>query len=301
MIELDVEQGTEQWLIARLGIPTASAFDRLLTPKTLKKSTQSEKYMAELCAEWLLGQPLEEGSSIWMERGSELEKKAVGFYELQTDTTTRTVGFCLLDDRRAGCSPDRLIGNDGGLEIKCPSAKVHTDYLLHGFDAGYILQVQGCMWITGRRWWDLISFNPLLPPRVARFHRNPDTIDTISEAVDDFCERLDMAKKRLMEGGCSPRKPKKRRAPHVRRPEGGPIQAEPVPEAAEASASERYEVLVDFVAGRRSCDMSEAAHVVTAWLSVRGIDKIRELADAGLWRSVRETGSAFDWKEAVHA
>jgi len=301
MIELDVEQGSHEWLVARLGIPTASAFDRLLTPKTLKRSTQDKKYLDELCAEWLLGEPLDDASSIWMERGTKLESKAVGFYEMQMDVTTRKVGLCLLDDRRAGCSPDRLIGDGGGLEIKCPSAKVHTGYLLNGFDSAHILQVQGCLWVTGRQWWDLISFNPLMPPHIVRFKRDPDIINAISEAVDDFCERLDMAKKRLLESGCKPRKPKNRRTPRIRRPEGGPIQAEPVPEMVSASPSERYEGLVDFVATRRGCDMTEAAHVVTAWLSCRGVDHIRELADPSIWQSVRESGTVRYWKEPVHA
>jgi len=298
MIEVDVEQGTHEWLVARLGIPTASCFKQILTPKTLKPSTQADKYLDELCTEWLLGEPLDDASSIWMERGSELESKAVAYYEMQADATTRKVGFCLLDDRRAGCSPDRLIGDDGGLEIKCPSAKVHTGYLRRGFDAEYRLQVQGNLWVTGREWWDLMSFNPSAPPVIRRYESDPEILGPLIEAVDEFCEQLEDAKKRLLESGCKPRKPKKPRTPRVRPPAGGAIPAEPVPEMASASPSDRYEGLVDFVAARRGGTMDEAAPVVTAWLKGRSLDSIGLLGDPVLWRSIRESATVHDWKAA---
>lgn len=197
MIVLDCEQGSEEWFKARLGIPTASRFNQIITPKTLKPSSSARGYLHELCAEWLLGEPLDGASSDFMLRGSGMEESAVKFYEFQTDTETTSAGFCLRDDRAVGCSPDRLVGEDGGLEVKCPSAKVHVGYLLNGLDVEYRAQVQGALWITGRAWWDVLSYNPELPPVLMRMERDEEFIGALSAAVEDFLVRLAEAKEAL--------------------------------------------------------------------------------------------------------
>ena len=138
---LDMEQGTQEWMMARLGMPTASQFDRLLTPKTRKPSASRIRYSAELLTEWLLGQPLEWGSSAWMERGTDMEGEARKYYEMQYDVEVRQVGFVIRDDDAVGGSPDGLIGDDGGLEIKVPSALTHVQYML-GDAIDYVGQVQ---------------------------------------------------------------------------------------------------------------------------------------------------------------
>jgi hypothetical protein len=58
-----------------------------------------------------------------------------------------------------------LIGDKGGLEIKSPkSPRVHLERLIDKqIPQEYIPQVQGCMWVTGRDWWDFVSFDPRMP------------------------------------------------------------------------------------------------------------------------------------------
>ena len=63
MKTVKVEQGSAEWALSRLGIPTASCYDRLLTPKTRKPSASRHAYRAELMAEWLMGQPLDWGTT----------------------------------------------------------------------------------------------------------------------------------------------------------------------------------------------------------------------------------------------
>lgn len=197
MIRVECLQGSESWHAARLGLPTASSFHRIVTPKSGKPSASSHKYLYELVAERLLGTPLDSASSEFMERGKALEGEAVAWYELQRGVDTEKVGFVLTDDRRAGCSPDRLVGEDGGLEVKCPSAGVHVGYLLGELSEEYRCQVQGGLWVTGRRWWDLLSYNPLLPSALVRIERDEEFIAALESAVGEFCERLDEATKRL--------------------------------------------------------------------------------------------------------
>lgn len=197
MIRMDMPQGSPEWFAAHMGIPTASQFGRILTA-TGKPSSQADGYLHWLVAERLLGQNIADpGSTPWMERGTELERQAVAYYELQTDVTTETVGFCLTDDRRIGCSPDRFVGTAGGLEIKCPSAAVHVGYLLDELPLKFKPQVQGCMMVTGRKWWDLLSFNPLLPPALVRIPRDEEYIEGLSKILPVFCAKVDEATERL--------------------------------------------------------------------------------------------------------
>lgn len=196
MIVIPCEQGSPEWMVARLGIPTASQFDRLLTPKTRKPSTSQAKYRNELIAEWLLGHPLEWGTSGWMDRGTALEEEARRWYAFERDVEVERPGFILRDDRRVGGSPDGLVGDRGGVETKCPAAHTHVGYLL---DDGpdYIGQVQGYMYITDREWWDVVSYCPGLPPYLGRVERDEEYIEALVAALGPFNAALEVAKDRL--------------------------------------------------------------------------------------------------------
>ena len=191
-------QGSPEWHAARLGIPTASNFGKIVTP-ACAASKSAEGYMHQLVAERLIGHPCGEIDTPWMQRGQITEAEAVAYYELQRGVDTQAVGFVTTDDGSAGCSPDRLIRDDGGLEIKCPSAAVHVGYLLEREPRKYWPQIQGALWITGRRWWDFLSYCPELPPALIRFERNEQFIASLASAVETFNEHLDAAHRRLAE------------------------------------------------------------------------------------------------------
>lgn len=197
MIRHDVQQGTIDWVTVRLGIPTASQFDRILTPKTMKLSAQADAYAYQLVAEQALGMPLDNASSGFMQRGTAMEREAVAFYELSRDAETEVVGFITRDDRQAGCSPDRLVGTDGLLEIKVPSAPVHIGYLLDDEGIGYKAQVQGQLWICERDWCDTLSYHPELPAALVRQSRDEAFIARLAEAVQVFHQLLGDIKYRL--------------------------------------------------------------------------------------------------------
>ena len=196
MKELDIEQGSWEWQQARVGIVTASQFKMLIT-KTGKPSAQRRDLLHELTAEHLLQSPVSDFNSDWMQRGTDLEASAVSFYEILRDVDTREVGFIVRDDGKVGCSPDRLVGDEGGLEIKCPSARVHTGYLLGMPHDQYRPQIQGCLWVTGRQWWDFLSYNPFLAPVVHRYERNEEYIKTLSDIVQEFLVDLEAAKEQV--------------------------------------------------------------------------------------------------------
>lgn len=195
MIRLDVVQGSDEWRAVRAGVLTTSCFAKLLTKKKLELSEQSHDYIARLVAETILGVPLDDVSSGFMERGTDLERKAVLWYEVTRDVETEVAGFLLRDDRRVGCSPDRLVGEDGGLEIKVPAAHTHCGYLIdpERLVLEYRHQVQGSLWLTGRKWWDLLSYNPELPSLVKRVEPDATYFAALDVAVPDFLARLDAA------------------------------------------------------------------------------------------------------------
>lgn len=203
MIRLNCEQGSPEWFAARLGIPTASRFGDIITAKTLKLSASSERYAHELIASTVLGYDVESATSGFMARGTLLEKKAVDYYEMQNDCETETVGFILRDDRCVGCSPDRFVGTNGLLEIKCPSAAVHIGYLLEE-SIGYRLQVQGQLWLTEREWCDTVSYNPELPSMFMREERDEKVIAAIAGAVNQFIEYTAELKAKLVHRGYFP-------------------------------------------------------------------------------------------------
>jgi hypothetical protein len=200
MIVLPVEQGTPEWEYARIGHPTASGFDEILTPAKLKLSAQRFKYRNKILAEWLIGHPIDwGGASQFMDRGTDMEPEARAWYELQRDVEVEVVGHILTDDRRAGGSPDGLVGSDGGIEVKCAALHTHVGYMLDpdSLVAAYRSQVQGYLWLTGRAWWDLIAYAPTLPKIVQRIEPDAEYHAALADALGTFCDELDDAKRTL--------------------------------------------------------------------------------------------------------
>ena len=184
MIILTDEQGSPEWLASRLGRPSASMFGKLVTGGG-KPSGSAESYINEMIAERLTGRSKPFFTNEHMERGNFLEPEARQAYEFITDFEVVETGFILDDSQEFGCSPDGLVANDGGLEIKCPSDSVHVSYLRAGkVPAKYYQQVQGCMMITGREWWDFMSYHPEMPHLLVRMKRNEKFIEAMAEQLE---------------------------------------------------------------------------------------------------------------------
>lgn len=196
---LDVEQGSQEWLQARLGVITASEMGKLIT--SLKKPSSSfDAYVNKLVAERLMGQQTEDYTNPWMERGRELEEEARDWYELRTGNEVEQVGFCTLDHGLVGCSPDGLVDELGGLEIKCPKAETHVGYLrANKLPATYVPQVQACLWVTGREYWDFVSYHPLMPKLFVRVQRDQDFIDAMTDIVEKALTKAEKALKSIQE------------------------------------------------------------------------------------------------------
>ena len=196
MIIINCEQGSPEWYEARIGLPTASNFDKLITSKG-EPSKQSQAYLYQLAGERIAGAKIETYQSAAMQRGIELEAEARSLFEMLKDTEVHQVGLCLDDSRLYGCSPDGLLESEG-LEIKCPLIHTHVAYLLDGkLPADYRRQVQGSLLVTGLERWNFMSYYPGLPPLLVRVERDETFIGKLRSILKSFTLELDEITEKL--------------------------------------------------------------------------------------------------------
>jgi hypothetical protein len=184
-------QRTDEWRQDRAGKFTGSIFADLIArhKKTGERLKSFSECVWAVVVERMSGKPTEGPSGFALQWGTDVEPYAREAYELETGSTVVEAGFIqhpTID--YAGCSPDGLIGADGGLEIKSPkSLRIHLERFLDGVPVEYMPQVQGCMWITGRQWWDFVSYHPDAPEShrllVIRVMRDAKMIAEIESSV----------------------------------------------------------------------------------------------------------------------
>ena len=195
----DVIQYSEEWVKLRLGRPTASNFKRIFTPKKMEVSKQSDHYLYTLLAEYQLQRPAQEELVLWAtERGKDLEPESVDYYELTTGTTTQEAGIFFDDTMRYGASPDRLIGDEGLLELKNLLPATHLNCLFGGvLPEEHKLQVYGQLFVSGRKWIDFLSYSPELPPLLVRVMPDKDMFEKLEVGLEEFLRQLEEKKKQL--------------------------------------------------------------------------------------------------------
>ena len=173
MVIDNVVQGSPAWMACRVGIPTASEFDRLITTKG-EPSKSRQKYIYQLAGETITGQKEEQYQNQAMKNGNLREDDARKLYELISGDTVETVGICYPDKKKLwACSPDGLLNTEGLIEIKSPTLAVQVEYLLDGtLPTNYFRQVQGQMAVTGRKYVVFFAYYPGLKPLIVRVERN---------------------------------------------------------------------------------------------------------------------------------
>lgn len=196
----DCDQNSPEWHRARMGIATASAFADILTPAKSKGGEQKTRrtYMLKLASEILTGLPMEMVTTYDMQRGHLLEPDARDLYALLTGTMPERVGFVRNNRLRVGCSPDSLVGTDGGLEIKTKLPHLLLDLIdKDEFPTEHYAQVQGAMWMTGRAWWDLeivgaveIDGRPALAPNLPTFIKRAERDEVFIQNLANEVERF---------------------------------------------------------------------------------------------------------------
>jgi putative phage-type endonuclease len=192
-----MEQGTEEWRLARCGKVTASRVADIIAKTKSGYSTSRVNYMAELICERLTGVPTEGFVSGAMQHGIVTEPTARAAYENHSGALVMETGLVPHPAiPMAGASPDGLIGDDGLVEIKCPITATHIETLLGQSVPGrYVNQMQWQMACTGRKWCDFVSFDLRMPENmqlfVQRIERNDETISLLEREVMMFLGELD--------------------------------------------------------------------------------------------------------------
>lgn len=198
MIFIACEQGSEEWHRARCGVITASKF-RDAVEKTAKgrPTAKSELYAAQVALERISGTPCDEVFNSWqMKRGTELEPKARMEYEAATGNFATESGVVLTDDRLFGYSTDGEIEADGIIEIKCLASAIGVLEMWRDRDlSDYMHQMQGGMWITGRKYCDFVMFAPQLEAVgkqlfKQRVERDDNFIDAMVEQLLAFSKTV---------------------------------------------------------------------------------------------------------------
>lgn len=204
-----------------------SQVHRILTPKELEPAAAAYAYLCELVAEHHAGGPLNvDVGGGWAPRGQEQEDAAIAAYAWEREVTVERIGLVTDDEKTVGASPDGFVGEGGVVEIKVPSMLNHAQYLLAPYKeslwfafaplrtkkprsltvtlpsvaADHRLQVQGGLWLSGRDWCDVVSFNPGETPKekglpivIERVQRDAEVITKIAAAVAVFNGQLNAA------------------------------------------------------------------------------------------------------------
>ena len=185
MIHYNLEQGSTEWLSLRLGKPTASHMADIMG-----KGETRAKYMRKLAAEAISGQVEETYTNAHMARGNEQEPIARAAYEARYGVEVVPVAF--VDCGTWGASPDGIVGNDGGIEIKSRIGSVQVETIESGkVPSANMPQINACMLALDREWWDYVSYSTALPLFVKRCHRSKEADSAIIEALARFNAELE--------------------------------------------------------------------------------------------------------------
>jgi putative phage-type endonuclease len=189
----DIEQGSQEWFELRYGWITASMFKAVISKgKGQAKSKTRLTYMYQVAAEAVSELRQETFTNEYMEWGTETEPKAREMYEFVSGNKVDEVSFIKLGgDRKIGCSPDGIIGEDGMIEIKCPKTTTQVETYLNGkMPSVHKAQVQGQLWVSGRSWCDFVSFDPRINGDASffceRIQRDEDYINDLKEKCFEF-------------------------------------------------------------------------------------------------------------------
>ena len=209
-------QRTPEWRDERAGKITASRFADVMAftdpepgsvyksgprkgqPKLPTSTATRDKYMRELCFERLSGKPVHEISGMALRWGAEVESYALSAFELETGLVVQPACFVTHAEYKfIGCSADGLIGKDGGVENKAPHDEaVHIQTMLEGMPDNHIPQVQGCMLVTGRKWWEFISYDPRAGENYRLYHqrieRDEEYIAKLKDGIMRFEAELQL-------------------------------------------------------------------------------------------------------------
>lgn len=191
----EVVQGSPEWLELRIGKISASRAKDLLATVRYGEAAGYRNYKTELAVERLTGTRYERYVTKQMEYGTETEAVAATMYQLVTGNIAKECGIYSIEGTNVVASPDRLVGEDGLVEIKCRELGNHVESIATGkVPDEYYKQIQFQLWVTHRLWCDYVSYGDEMPDGskvfVKRIYRDEEVINEIKERVEQIEEDI---------------------------------------------------------------------------------------------------------------
>lgn len=208
------EQGSTGWLAERSGKITASMMNAVMAlPEDGVFKTGPRKgqpypvprarvdYIHRLAAERITGKLRGQVKAAALDWGKDVEPVARAAYEARRGVLVKECGFITHPLMPfVGASPDFLVDDDGGGEIKCPeSIEVHLATLEEGLPQEHINQIQGGLMVTAREWWDFVSFHPDFPPHLRLYIFRVTRNDIYIEQLHHACASLETEVQKIVE------------------------------------------------------------------------------------------------------
>lgn len=190
-----MEQLSQEWFAARLGKITGSKKAHLLLSGPATRKT----LLAQLFRETATAEAKQIPVNDAMARGTALEPEAVKAYEELTGLQVHSEGLVVHpDEPRFAMSPDGLVGDEGGIEIKCREPEQHLKRMIYGIEKDEIHQCQWSLFCAPElEWLDYVGFCPELPPSIRIFTQrivlNPTDRDVFLNTGNKLLKQLDEA------------------------------------------------------------------------------------------------------------
>lgn len=188
----DLDQGSPEWHKARAGIITASCLKHLVTAKgKIANNKTVRNYAYQLAAERETGFIDETPYTYDMQRGDYQEVIARDIYD-KNIAKVNECGFITADFGifKVGGSPDGLVGEDGGIEIKSRLSKFQIETIVTDtVDPTYLDQVFGSILVSGRKWWEFVQYSNGMELYRKKFTLDSDWKNLMMDAIGS-CEAL---------------------------------------------------------------------------------------------------------------
>lgn len=201
-----IDQRTEAWFAERAGKITASRMSDVMLERDREPFKSGPRkgqpkpppkalvdYAYQLAAERLTGRPRKQVKAAALQWGQDVEPAAVAAYQAETGEIVTLCGFVQHPAHAfIGASPDFTVNDDGGGEVKSPeSSEVHLETLLTGLPSEHIEQIQGGLWVTGRQWWDFVSYHPDFPPHLRLYVERVERDDAYIARLESACLQME--------------------------------------------------------------------------------------------------------------
>ena len=201
-----IDQRSEEWFAERAGKITASRMHDVMLPRDREPFKSGPRkgqpkpppkaltdYAHQLAAERLTNRPRKQIKAAALQWGQDIEPAAVAAYQAETGAIVTLCGFVQHPVHDfIGASPDFLVDADGGGEVKSPeSSEVHLETLLVGLPPEHVEQIQGGLWVTGRQWWDFVSYHPDFPADLRLYVQRVPRDEAFIAKLEAACLQLE--------------------------------------------------------------------------------------------------------------